>query len=252
MIVIDLPDLVLVKIAEYIAEESPFRDKVDIILDAINLQRTCKKFKELSPVIIKHVDPFSQDDKLSPIVLKNIKFKFKRYISLNTITNTWGLTSEDISNLRRKTVILSPSKIDYLYRLQDIKKLSIMKFNNRIEHLHEFTELNQQERFNALQQEMLKQNISMRPDSKMCESYIRSGKGNLIEIVQILKELDFYHTFTDYCVYYAACAANYYCEYGYYDNSFISSNAKKRALQDFNTNYPDKKNLIPRSLQNMI
>jgi hypothetical protein len=89
----------------------------------------------------------------------------------------------------------------------------------------------------------------MRLDSSACLSYIVKGAGNPEEIARRLKEMDFYHTYTDYKELFDHYTDKYRMEYGYYDRDHISKDAKAVALSSFVKMHPDKTYLIPNSLR---
>ena len=112
--------------------------------------------------------------------------------------------------------------------------------------------MQQQQRYHVLSKILEQNSITLRPDSKFCSTYICTGRGNPDEIVKVLKEMDFYHTFTDYNKFFDIITAKYSCEYGYYDRDQISNDAKQRALEAFIEANPSKKYIIPPSLHKYI
>lgn len=235
----DLPKLTLYKIADFLKDETPFRDKVDIAIDAVSLK--IAGFNDLAIVLIETLDPTSKDGNFSPILLKNLIFQKNQYITEATAKLTWGLNNDDLA-------ILKPKK--NRYKLQEVKRLSAFKFENSYEKLK--ANKNQLRRYNILQQVLNSFDMSIRPDSKFCESFIKTGKGDPQCIAKILKEMEFYHLFTEYHRYFNVYKVIYSCEYGYYDRNHISDDAKKKALSEFVKNHPDKLNIIPNSLHRFM
>lgn len=243
----DLPYPALRRIAEYLNEESTFRDKVDIAIDSATLACACVTI--LSAELNHCIDPSSKNGKLSECVKKNLQLKKQRWINEQTAIKKWGLTLEELKDIPSK--LLDPST--RLYKLQFVKRRSADKFCESYERLGVYSSSNKQlERSQVLDKELTKHGLSLRIDSKFCESYIRFGRGDPMSIAKSLKEMAFYHTFTDYLKYFWMYAAKHACQNGYYDRDEVSAEAKKRALTDFVQKYPDKKKIIPESLHRFI
>jgi hypothetical protein len=246
-----LPSLVISKIAEFLHDETPFRDKVDIAIDAASIQ--VAGLQELSHELTTLVDPSAKEGKLSPIVKTNLSNRKKRVLPAENAKRVWGLTDEDLKYVPARSVYSSkngePMKI---YNIQDIKKTSAAKFSHSYENLKAYHSQQQLTRFYKLQEVLTQHQLTPRVDSTFCEKYIKTGKGNPEEIAKVLKEMDFYHLHTEYKKYFTFYTAKYGCEYGYYDRDHISGDAKKRALQEFREKFPDKLNLIPQSLHRFL
>lgn len=244
----DLPCLALRRIAEYLNEETAFRDKVDIGIDSASLALVGAKY--LSAELNNCIDPSSKNGKLSECVKKNLQTKKHRWISEQTAISIWGLTLEELKDIPSKR--LDGFNSTRLYRFQFVKRKCAAKFCESYERFKAYTSRKQLERSQTLDKELTKHGLSLRLDSKFCDSYIRFGRGDPNEIAKSLKEMSFYHTFTDYLKYFWMYAAKYACDQGYYDRDEVSAQAKKRALNDFVQKYPEKQNLIPQSLHRFI
>lgn len=238
----DLPCLALRRIAEFLNEETAFRDKIDIAIDSAALALVGATY--LSAELNNCIDPSSKNGKLSECVKKNLQHKKLSWISEQTATRTWGLTLEELKDI--------PSKRPQLYRFQFVKRKCAAKFCESYERFKAYTTSKQLERSQMLDKELTKHGVSLRLDSKFCDSYIRFGRGDPNDIAKSLKEMAFYHNFTDYLKYFWMYAAKHACEEGYYDRNEVSAQAKKRALTDFVQKYPEKRNLIPTSLHRFI
>lgn len=238
-----LPSLSLSRIAHYLSIETPFRDKDDIACEALNLSLVAKQFKELSEEILHCIDPACKNGQLSPVVLKNIQKLRTRWISLPT-ANMWGLQLSDLEHIPYKEI--SGNKH---YKLQQVKRLSEQKFCGSVQQLKSCRQF---QRYKVLENALTEHGVKLRIDSKFCDRFIKTGQGDPNNIAKLLKEMEFYHIFTDYFRFFSACAAKYTCEYGYYDRNHISIDAKKQALQDFIHRNPHQLHLIPTSLHRFI
>lgn len=68
--------------------------------------------------------------------------------------------------------------------------------------------------------------LELREDSRLCENYVKRGRGTVHEIVDIMDEMRFYHAHTNYATY----RKEIYNRHGYnMDASEISEQAKARA-----------------------
>jgi hypothetical protein len=237
MHVIDiLPALVLCKIASFLIDDSPFRDKVDVATDAVMLQ--IAGWKSLSCYVFELVDPCCLDGKLNITVRRNLGLKKNQRMTTSTVKNTWGLTDVDLGQL--------VATKNLKYRFQDVKKLSAIKFENNYDNLQNLKHAKQIDRYKKLISIFQDNKISIQLDSKLCERYIKFGKGDPDHIAQIIKENEFYHMYTNYIIVFEKCMANYHCEFGYYDIVFITLQAKKQVLEDFIKK--NSINMIPISL----
>lgn len=242
----DLPYPALQQIAKYLNEETPFRDKVDIAVDAASL--ACAGATFLSAELNYCIDPSSKNGKLSECVKKNLQVKKQRWIRETAAVNNWGITSEELKDVPSKKLDNSTR----LYKFQIVKRKCAAKFCESYDRCKAYTSYKQLERSHILDKELTKHGLSLRPDSKFCESYIRFGRGDPTEIAKSMKEMAFYHTFTDYLKYFWMYAAKYACENGFYDRDEVSAQAKQRALKDFVQKYPEKQKIIPTSLHRFI
>jgi hypothetical protein len=229
-----LPDYALYVIAECIASETSFRDKVDVAIDAAVLAVTCKSLEQLTRDINQLIDPMSTDGKLTPDVIDNLKRKKNRRIPAHIAKSSWGLSDDDLASLSFKIV-----RQKRMYLLQDIKKVSEVKFDGDCMKLYNSKRIHKL--LDALSQ-------PIRPDSNYCMNYIKTGKGNPDDIARLLKEMEFYHTYTAYPQLYWVYAQKYELEYGYYDRDHISSDAKSVALKRFKKKHPDKLHIVPETL----
>lgn len=242
----DLPILALRRIAEYLNEETSFRDKVDIAIDSASL--AVVGAIDLASELNHCIDPSSKNGKLSECVKKNLEIKKQRWINEQTAIGKWGLTLQELKDIPSKLLDSSTT----VYKLQFIKRKCAAKFSENYERCKAYTSRKQLERSQLLDKELTKHGLSLRPDSKFCDSYIRFGRGDPIEIAKSLKEMSFYHTFTEYLKYFQMYAAKHACENGFYDRDEVSAEAKKRALLLFVEKYPEKQNIIPTSLHRFI
>jgi hypothetical protein len=78
--------------------------------------------------------------------------------------------------------------------------------------------------------------------------YIKTGKGNPEEIAKLLKEMEFYHIYTNYESFFSSNIIKYHLDYGYYDRDHISMDAKQQALREFINENPQKLEIIPKSI----
>jgi hypothetical protein len=235
-----LPQLVLCKIASNLTDESPFRDKIDIALDAVMLQ--IAGWKSLSSHVVEKIEPNCIDGKLSFTVKQNLERKKNQCMSVNTVKNTWGLTDVDLDQL--------VATKNLKYRFQDVKKLSAIKFSNNYDMLLNFKHTTQIDRYKNLFDILKNNNVSIQLNSKLCEKYIKFGQGNPHYIAKILKENEFYHIHTNYVMLLEKFMANYYCEFGYYDIFDVTLQAKQQALKEFANK--NSINTIPASLHKFL
>lgn len=238
----DLPNAVLFVIAEQLTKETSFRDKVDVAIDAASLSCVCKF--PLANEVICLLDPMSVDGKLTSEVLENLKRKMNKRVPAQIAKLSWGLSDDDMAHLPN-SIISRNNKHVTTYKLQDVKKASERKFQSNGVTLHLHTSVKQLNRTQILLN-ILDQPI--RPDSKYCQYYIKTGKGNPQDIARLLKEMDFYHTYTTYPQLYWVYSQKYSLDYGYYDRDHISNDAKCTALRRFKTRHPDKMHIVPQTL----
>jgi hypothetical protein len=243
----DLPDMVLHKIAYYITEETPFRNKSDVVKDSCCL--AIAGIAQLSNEILFVLDPSANGNKLSPLVHKNILIENNKWISINIATNVWGVTEENMTGLPKRQLILKSTTV---YRLRDVRKISEMKFDGSYEKLKTFNTKQQLKRLTLLKKAVNEYNISIRLDSKCCDNYIKNNRGQPENIARLLKETEFYHIFTNYNKLFGILAGKYYSEYGYVDHDHVNIDAKKKALNDFIRDKSNKIDVIPKSLFRFI
>lgn len=235
-----LPQLVLCKIASNLTDESPFRDKIDVAIDAVMLQ--IAGWNSLASYVVEIVEPNCIDSKLSTIVSRNLELKKNQRMPIITAKNLWGLTNVDLDQL--------VATKNLKYRFQDVKKLSAIKFSNNYDMLLNFKHIKQKERYTNLLDILKNNNVSIQLNSKLCERYIKFGKGDPDHIAKILKENEFYHIYTNYVILLEKFMANYYCEFGYYDIINTTLQAKQHALKEFANK--NSINTIPISLHKFL
>lgn len=239
----ELPGGVLYTIAAFLNKEDPFYDKVDIAINASALRLAgCGA---LANELIYRLDPLSENGQLTSKVLKNLKNKRNQLISTVSAKETWNLTDDDIGELPMKRSIRN-NKITNLCKLQDVKRISANKFSNNYENL--FAKKVQKKNCVVLQSLLLRYNVGLRIDSKICQMYIKTGKGNPEDIAKLLKEMEFYHIYTNYESCFSSNIIKYHLDYGYYDRDHISMDAKQQALREFINENPQKLEIIPKSI----
>lgn len=245
----DLPGLIVNKIATYLADETPFRDKSDVVTDCCSL--AVAGARHLHQELLMIIDPCTKDRKLSLLVHQNIIIEKNRWILSKTAIETWGVSDEDLHSIPKRMIVLKSKSVN-MYRLRDVRRASEAKFEGSYEKLKAFNNSQQLERVNRLKKILTQYNISIRLDSKCCDNYIKYNKGDPTNIARLLKEMEFYHIFTNYNKLFNMFAAKYQSEYGYYDRDHVSSDAKKKALKDFVKLQPDRVHMIPSSLHKFI
>ncbi len=240
----ELPDSVLLKISQYLKDDSPFRDKVDVALESVMLKSAGWPWQRLAGFVVEVVDPSVKDGKLTSVVSRNLSLKKNQHVSAKTAKSVWGLTDDDLISLTFKN--------KKYYKFQDVKMLSAIKFSNNYENLIAFKNLKQKERYKNLQNTFDKYKITIQLDSKLCNMYIKFGKGEPENIAKVIKENEFYHIYTNYLLELEKFMVNYYCEFGYYDVIETSLMAKKNALKDFMKVNSSNRCLIPISLHKFL
>lgn len=243
----ELPLTALSRIAFYLKDDSPFRDKVDVALDGIMLKAAGWAWKSLAGFVVEIVDPSVKDGKLTSVVTHNLSLKKKKDINTGLAKSVWGVNDSDLENL-----IFKIKKGKYFYKLQDVKKVSSIKFSNNYENLIAFKNLKQKERYKYLQNTFDKFRITIQLDSKLCSNYIKFGKGDPENIAKVIKENEFYHIYTNYLIELEKFMVNYYCEFGYYDIIQTTLLAKKNALKNFVKINSPNQCLIPLSLRKFM
>ena len=243
----ELPLTALSRIAFYLKDDSPFRDKVDVALDGVMLKTAGCTWKSLACFVVEIVDPSVKDGKLTSVVTRNLYLKKNKDIKADLAKSLWGLTDADLENL-----IFKIKKGKKFYKFQDVKKFSSIKFSNNYENLIAFKNLKQKERYKNLQNTFDKYRITIQLDSKLCNYYIKFGKGDPENIAKVIKENEFYHIYTNYLFELEKFMVNCYCEFGYYDVIQITLLAKQNALKDFMKINSSNQNLIPLSLRKFL
>lgn len=242
----ELPNTILYEISKYISLESPYHNKVDIFKDSIILKLAC--CLELSKYVNEYIDPTSKDGKISENVLKNLRLEKNKWIDEKQVED-WGLCKLDLQHVYFKT-LETKKKVVNFYKLQDIKMLSAKKYAYDYTKIH--TNPIQLNRLLKLEESFKKISSHLRFDSTKCCLYIKTGKGNPDDIAIVLKEMEFYHTFTDYKKYFIKFMIEYDTIYGYYSRNDISYDAKKMALNKFVIACPEKRHIMPHSLQRFL
>ena len=243
----NLPLLAISRIGDYLKDETAFRDKVDIAIDVAALKVAGKCFNGLTCELISYIDPLSSNGEYSPKLMKNIKDNKKRWIVQDIAQRSWGLSSVDLINVQKKK-----NANGIHYRLLQVKRASERKFDGSYERLKAYTSSRHLERYHKLKDALNKYKACLRTDSKSCDKYVQSGKGDPNTIAKVIKEWEFFHLYTDYRRYYTQEAVGYYLEYGFYDWNQIIQDAKKKALKDFVCTQPKKASLIPMSLSDFL
>lgn len=236
----DLPLLAINRIAIFLNERGPYRDIVDIAVDTASLKMAGCAL--LANDLVTQVDAFSKDGKYSTQVLQNIKTQKELWIEKKVAENIWGLNDEDLSHIPRKKTRVNT------YPLKYVKKLSAIKFNENYALLKTYNSIEHLNRLCYLKQILQKYNASLRIDSKSCDNYIRNGKSDPDRIAKLMKEMEFYHLYTDYKNYISHITVINYIQCGYSDYDQIIEEAKEKALRQFILTHQDH-SMIPESLR---
>ena len=236
-----LPDIPTAILASFLAKESLFYDKSDVYREACNIKAIGSAGTWLAQEVLRAMDPLSKDGVLSPQLKRHISSLNKRMVSHDVAIKDWGLTKNDLS-------ILTPAHRAVFYKLKDVRSTSANKYHSARALLNSIYP-SSTDRIDKLIDCLSKHNVSIRLDSIACLSYIAKGVGNPEEIARRLKEMEFYHTYTDYKELFDHYTDKYRMEYGYYDRDHISKDAKVVALSSFVKMHPDKTYLIPDSLR---
>lgn len=239
-----VPDIPASIIAVSLAREGTFVDKSDVYRHACDLKLAC--LGDLSAEVLRALDPLSKDGVLSPQVRRYVSSLNRRLVSFDEAVRRWGLSAEELDKLAAHKKASSKATF---YRLKDVRRISAMKHDGNPTRLLERAYPGARERIALLLEELSKQNLAMRMDSAACSSFIESGRGRPEDIARRLKEMDFYHTYTDYKEIFDYFTDKYRVEYGYYDRDHISKDAKALALSAFLKEHPDKRHLVPESLE---
>lgn len=238
-----LPDIPTFFVASFVAKENLFNDKSDVYRGACNLNLA--SLKDLSYEVLRAMDPLSKDGVVSLQVKKYISSLNKRLVSEELAIKDWKLSNDDLAKL---CVQKKPGGATF-YRLKDVRRASAIKHQENTIALLEKVFPGANERIAQLLSHLSKHNVPIRLDSTACVAFITKGVGNPDEIARRLKEMDFYHTYTDYKNIFDYYTDKYRVEYGYYDRDHISSDAKALALASFLKKNPDKIYLVPESLK---
>ena len=253
-----LPDIPTAIVGSFLARESLFYDKSDIYREACNIKAAGSAGHWLSQDVLRAMDPLSRDGVVSPQVKRHISSLNKRLVSHDAAIKNWGLTRGDLSTLTAQ--LTAHNKQDgakndnvgaaraVFYRLKEVRRMSANKYHSALALLTKIYP-GATDRIALLLDRLSKHNVPMRMDSSACLSYIVKGVGNPEEIARRLREMDFYHTYTDYKELFDHYTDKYRMEYGYYDRDHISKDAKNVALASFVKKHPDKTYLIPDSLR---
>lgn len=247
---LDIPTMV---VASNLAKESLFNDKSDIYREACNIKAVGSCGLALSQDVLRAMDPLSRDGVVSTQVKRHISSLNKRLVSQEAAIKNWGLDREDLEGLasykkQDGTKLYKNDGRAVFYRLKDVRRMSAKKYQSADALLNAIYP-GATERIALLIDSLEKHNVTMRLDSAACLSFIVKGAGNPEEIARRLKEMDFYHTYTDYKELFDHYTDRYRVEYGYYDRDHISKDAKAVALASFVKKHPDKTCLIPESLR---
>lgn len=242
-----IPDIPASIIGQTLAREGLFVDKSDVYRHACDLQLAC--LGDISVEVLRAMDPLSKDGVVSPQVRRYLKSLNRRLVSFEEAARLWGLSAEDLEGL---ATYRKPSSRATFYRLKDVRRLSAQKHDGNPTKLLQRAYPGATERIALLLSALSKQNVPMRLDSAACTSFIERATGNPDDIARRLREMDFYHTYTDYKEIFDYFTDKYRVEYGYYDRDHISRDAKALALSAFMKEHPDKRHLVPESLNRFI
>ena len=212
-----LPDLVLQHIAERLQDETTFRDKYDIAIDAASLS-----------VVGSQSCTF-----LANAIREKNTINKQKFISARTARVVWGICDSELEKLPAKLVVSSDSSLSFvkLYKQQSVKLLSSLKFGDDPVKLYKFKAQSfEQSRFDRLKVELDKFGVPFRADSRLVYNYIVAGTGDAVAIAKTLLELKFLYAQPNFNRYMAYYTAKYKREYGYYDKADIFNDAKQRAL----------------------
>ena len=122
---------------------------------------------------------------------------------------------------------------------------------------------NKKNRKNDLIYRLNEVGLYLRDDSEICRKYIENGQMHIDEVVNIMEEMNFYYTYTDYSIFYENHRYNnsYYDDYMgrcYNKNSIeLSYNAKNDAIKSYIKKFKTYEdalldNCIPSSLHKVI
>ena len=190
-----------------------------------------------------------------------------KLITKTHLMQEYKLTNNDLANVRKIEYIVL--YVSYLYLIKDIEHLAKNKHGTLVK-LEEKKQQTQQKiklkkEYEQKIEDIRKKNLEeylksiglngIRPDSELCTNFIKKGENSgysLIEIGKILKEMEFYHTYTKYSSMLRNVIHNEIQDikewqgwYHWTDKDELISNIKYLALKDYiKQNYKNEHKLI--------
>lgn len=106
-----------------------------------------------------------------------------------------------------------------------------------------------QMRYNRLSGELAKHGLVVRDDSRLCEDYVKKGRGKLDYVVETMVEMNFYFTHTNYQQHYNHIWRIEKEFSGWCDRDEVSEMAKLEAFKDFVFAQNECPEYVPESLK---
>lgn len=145
-----------------------------------------------------------------------------------------------------------------LYCLRDVADAAALKYGNKrafdedCERRREISRKRQRTiqskkdaRENELRRRLQEYNLPLRADSRLCDEYIEKGAHDIDEVVDMMREMDFFFRFTNYRDIYRELRR----QENDYDRDELSSYAKEDALAEYRLNHRVDEDHVPPTLR---
>lgn len=211
-----------------------------------NMQFVSKRFKEISDAFVSEWERFLYYGlyKIEPD---------RNALCMTSAKKAYCLTDKDligVSHTLRPNPHYRSAAPMKMYAKLDLIRVAYKKYQDRGKMVttkkkrdetsckRKETKANQrQERETALRLELLKYDLYIRDDSRVCNEYIQTGSGpngeNLQDVVEIMREMDWYFKHTNYRHVFQNIKDEYRWNREWYDIVDVSEEAKERVMQTY-------------------
>lgn len=214
-----------------------------------NMQFVSKRFKEISDAFVSEWERFLYYGlyKIEPE---------KDALCMTSAKKAYCLTDKDlvgVSHTLKPNPHYRSAAPMKMYTKLDLIRVAYKKYQNRgkmvttkkkrdeTSYKRQETKAKQrQDRETALRLELLKYDLYIRNDSRVCNEYIQTGSGpngeNLQDVVEVMREMDWFFKHTNYRHVFQNIKDEYRWNREWYDIVDVSEEAKERVMQAYKRN----------------